>query len=412
MLKKLTVILLVAAMVMALVACGNQANTTASTAEGNSTAGSQSETKSGAEKIVLGYIGPVTGEGAPWGLVESQTFEMLVDKVNKEGGIIGKQVELKIYDTAGDAVQTTNAARKAIQNDGVVAFIGPDSSSSALALAEVCDEYGVPFMATCATNAKVTQLEDGTVRPNAFRACLSDPQLNQVLAQYAYNELNIKTVAIIYNIGDDYCVGCMQNFDKAFTACGGKIVATEAYQVGDVDFRAQLTNISNKEFDAMYIPATYKELGLIANQSRALGIDETFIGPDCWLMEDLFSIASESMEGGTFIVGIDTEASNLQTFKDEFKAIYGYDPGSVGADAFFTYDCFQVIKNAIETKNSAASADIRDAMENTKDLQCLTSVLSINPETHNPVRNAIICKIESSKFVNVDTFKSTEIEIK
>ena len=78
------------------------------------------------DTIVLGYIGPLTGESALWGEVESNTLKMLVEETNANGGIIGKQIDLKIYDNRGDAVETTNAARKAIQNDGVVAFIGPD----------------------------------------------------------------------------------------------------------------------------------------------------------------------------------------------------------------------------------------------------------------------------------------------
>ena len=77
-------------------------------------------------------MGPLTGESALWGEVESNTLKMLVEETNANGGIIGKQIELKIYDNRGDAVETTNAARKALQNDGVVAFIGPDSSSGAV----------------------------------------------------------------------------------------------------------------------------------------------------------------------------------------------------------------------------------------------------------------------------------------
>ena len=84
--------------------------------------------KKDSDKIILGYMGPLTGESALWGEVESNTLKMLVEETNAKGGIIGKQIELKIYDNRGDAVETTNAARKALQNDGVVAFIGPDSS--------------------------------------------------------------------------------------------------------------------------------------------------------------------------------------------------------------------------------------------------------------------------------------------
>ncbi|MBR3260697.1 MAG: ABC transporter substrate-binding protein, partial [Firmicutes bacterium] len=59
------------------------------------------EDQAEADTIVLGYIGPLTGESAIWGMVESYACQMLVDKTNEEGGIIGKQIELKIYDNSG-----------------------------------------------------------------------------------------------------------------------------------------------------------------------------------------------------------------------------------------------------------------------------------------------------------------------
>ena len=119
--KRLTAMALAAMMALSVSACGGS--------------------KKDENKIILGYIGPLTGESALWGEVESNTLKMLVEETNANGGIIGKQIELKIYDNRGDAVETTNAARKALQNDGVVAFIGPDSSSGAIALDEVCEEY-------------------------------------------------------------------------------------------------------------------------------------------------------------------------------------------------------------------------------------------------------------------------------
>ncbi|MDP4109302.1 MAG: ABC transporter substrate-binding protein, partial [Bacillota bacterium] len=208
MIKKILAVVLIAAFALSLGACGKKTE----------------EPKN----IVIGYIGPLTGDGSPWGIVERQSVEMYVNDVNAAGGINGKQIELKVYDTAGDSVQTTNAARKAIQRDGVIAFIGPDASTSAIALGEVCEEYKVPFITTCATNYKVTQNEDGSVHPYSFRACLSDPQITATVAEYAKEVLKINKVAIIYCIGDDYSVGCQQNFTDAFKKCGGEVVTTEA----------------------------------------------------------------------------------------------------------------------------------------------------------------------------------------
>ena len=359
------------------------------------------------DKIVLGYIGPLTGESALWGEVESNTLKMLVEETNANGGIIGKQIELKIYDNRGDAVETTNAARKALQADGVVAFIGPDSSSGAIALDEVCEEYKVAHITTTGTNYKVTQKEDdGSVRPYAFRVCLSDPQLGDIMGGYAFDKLGYKNVAILYEISSEYSLGITQNFTEAFEAKGGKVTITEAYKTGDVDFRAQLSKIKEMgEFDAFMVPANYKEVGLIAKQARALGIEQPFLGVDAWMMQDLFEVAKEEVQGAVFPCAMDVNDPNLQEFKTAYQEKWNMDPDKGGTDAYLAYDCFELIKYAIEKGGEATPEKIRENLENAKDVPCLTSVISIDPETHNPVRTASIFKIEGTEFAKLDEYR-------
>ena len=385
-LKKLMALCLAAAFILSLAGCGS----------------SKKE-----DTIVLGYIGPLTGESALWGEVESNTLKMLVEETNANGGIIGKQIDLKIYDNRGDAVETTNAARKAIQNDGVVAFIGPDSSSGAIALDEVCDEYGIPHITTTGTNYKVTQREeDGSVRRYAFRICLSDPQLGDIMGGYAIDRLGYEKVAILYEITSEYSLGITQNFTDAFEAKGGEIVASEAYKTGDVDFRAQLSKIKEiGDFDALMIPANYKEVGLIAQQARSLGIEAPFLVVDAWMMQDLFEIAKDEVQGAVFPCAMDVNAESLQEFKTAFQEKWDMDPDKGGTDAYLAYDCFELIKYAIEKAGEADPDKIRDEMENAKDVQCLTSVISMDPETHNPIRTASIFQIQGTEFVKLDEYR-------
>ena len=385
-LKKLMALCLAAAFILSLAGCGS----------------SKKE-----DTIVLGYIGPLTGESALWGEVESNTLKMLVEETNANGGIIGKQIDLKIYDNRGDAVETTNAARKAIQNDGVVAFIGPDSSSGAIALDEVCDEYGIPHITTTGTNYKVTQREeDESVRKYAFRICLSDPQLGDIMGGYAIDKLGYKKVAILYEITSEYSLGITQNFTDAFVTKGGEIVASEAYKTGDVDFRAQLSKIKEiGDFDALMIPANYKEVGLIAQQARSLGIEAPFLGVDAWMMQDLFEIAKDEVQGAVFPCAMDVNAESLQEFKTAFQEKWDMDPDKGGTDAYLAYDCFELIKYAIEKAGEADPDKIRDEMENAKDVQCLTSVISMDPETHNPIRTASIFQIQGTEFVKLDEYR-------
>lgn len=365
------------------------------------------ETDQPEDAIVLGWIGPLTGDNTIWGTAEMQSLQMLVDETNEAGGILDKQIVLKTYDNRGDPVETTNAAKKAIQQDGCVGLFGCNTSTCAIALSEVCEEFKIPQISATATNSKLTQDDDGTVHEYTFRVCLSDPQMGDLMAQYAYQELGIHSVAIIYEIGSDYSLGVTQNFTDSFTAQGGTVVASEAYNTGDVDFRAQLTNIASMDFDALFIPANYKEVGLVANQARSMGIDQQLIGPDAWQVDDLFSLAAEAMEGGYFVSGTDITSDSLQDFSDRFYALYDYYPSEVGTNAFFAADAFMLMKNAIETAGTVDSTLIRDALENTEGLQCLTSEITVLPESHNPLRAATIFTIQDSSFVRVTDYMLT-----
>lgn len=386
--KTMISIMLTALLVFALVGCGGGA--------------------SNEDEIVLGWIGPLTGDNTIWGTAEMQALQMLIDETNDEGGILGKEVVLKTYDNRGDAIETTNAAKKAIQQDHCVALFGCNASACTIALAEICNDLHVPHIAVTATNSKVTQNDDGSVRPYSFRVCLSDPQMGEVMAQYAYKEMGLQSVAIIYEIGSDYSLGVTQNFSDAFTSLGGNIVIKEAYNTGDNDFRAQLTKIAEKDFDALFIPANYKEVGLVANQARSMGITQQLIGPDAWQVDDLFTLAADAMEGGYFVSGTDITSDSLKSYGEKFEEHYGYYPSEVGTNAYFAADEYLMMKAAIEKAGEANSEKIRTALEETKDLPCLTSTITVRLEDHNPLRSATIFTIKDSAFVPVTDFTLTE----
>ncbi|MDD4833255.1 MAG: ABC transporter substrate-binding protein [Lutispora sp.] len=369
------------------------------------------ESNKKSDVITIGVICPLTGESTIYGDVLAKTVQLLVNETNANGGILGKQIVLKSYDNRDDAVETTNAARKAILNDGVVAFIGTDSSTSTIALVEVATEYEIPVVTSIATNSKVTMTDDGKVRPYAFRACLSDPQSGSIMGEYVVNELNYKNLAIIYEIGSDFSIGITNEFSESVEANGGTVTTKEAYNTGDVDFRAVLTKIKNsKNFDAIYIAAGYyKQIGLIANQARDLGITQPFITTEGAMSSDIFNIASNSIENMVFNVAVDTESPNVKPLIEKFVAEYNYDPSvNVAADCFLAYDAYKLLEGAIEKAGVVDSNAIRDALESTTDLKGLTSNISFVPETHVVIREVPICKIENGGFITIGLFEPSK----
>src|SRR5205807_4265514 len=125
-----------------------------------------------------------------------------------------------------------------IRKDGVIAVIGETASSRSLAAAPVAQQSKIPMVSPSSTNPKVTEVGD-----YIFRVCFIDPFQGGVIAKFAKDSLHANTAAIFYDQGQTYSVGIRDEFTKAFTAKGGKIVSEASYAASDKDFKAQLTKL-------------------------------------------------------------------------------------------------------------------------------------------------------------------------
>lgn len=356
------------------------------------------------DEIKIGYIGPLTGDGAPWGIAQVNMLKMLVEDTNANGGLLGKKVVLFYYDNRSDSVETSNAAKRLIQQDKVNAIIGTNSSSTSIAMASICEDNKVPMIATNATNAQVT-MKDAAVRPYTFRIILTDPQLGSIMANYTYNELNIKNVAMLYELGSDYSIGVKDAFKESFEKLGGKITTSEAYKTGDVDFRAQLSKIKETNPEAIFLPALYKQIGLAANQARQLGITAKLVGTDSWTTKDIITLAADAVEGSYLCTSMNIKDPALDGLKKKYDEKYNQKLEDMGSDGFMAYDAYMVLLDAINRAGSADSVAIRDALETTKDVKGCIGSISINAEDHNPEREAFIMTIENKDYKVVNKYK-------
>ena len=347
--------------------------------------------------IRIGYIGPLTGDSAPWGIAQSNVLKMLSEEINAEGGVLGRQLEFFYYDNRSDNLETVNAAKRLIQQDKVSAIIGTDASGTSAAMANVCEENKVPQL-SFGTNQNVTIKDDGKVRPYTFRMILTNEQLGGIIANYAYNELNTKTVGTLYELGSDYSIGVKEAFEAKFIELGGTITTSEAYKTGEVDFRAQLSKIKETNPEAIFFPGLYKQIGLAANQARQLGIECRFLGTNSWAMADILTLAGEAIEDTYFTSILDFDDPLLDELKGKYMDKYNEHLEDMAYDGFAAHDALKVLLDAINRAGSSDSVAIRDALEKTKDVQGCAYNISSDPETRNPDTQAYIMKVEGGKF--------------
>jgi branched-chain amino acid transport system substrate-binding protein len=334
---------------------------------------------------------------------------MAVEKINAAGGVLGKKIEVIAYDNRADRLEAVNVAKRLVEQDKVVAIIGPAQSGVTNAIREVNNAAKVPVVATTATNPKVTVNDDGTTVPYTFRVCFIDPFQGTVAAQFALKDLGAKTAAILYDVGDEYSQFLGKYFVEAFEKGGGTITANEAFRSGELDFRAQLGKIKGGKPDVLFIPTMQKEAALAAKQARDLGITSTFLGGDGWASPDLIDLAGPAIEGAYLVNIAALEDPAIQEFIKEYKATYNAEP--VLPNPLMAYDAALWLADAIKRAGSTDGTKLKEAMEQTKDLQVLTGLLTIDPATHNPLNKPATIqqvKAEEKKFIYVKTFVTTE----
>jgi branched-chain amino acid transport system substrate-binding protein len=359
------------------------------------------------QTIKIGNLVALTGPSATWGQSENNALMLAVDKINAAGGINGKKIEIIAYDSRADKLEAVNVVKRMVEQDKVVAIIGPGQSGVANAVREVNNSAKVPLIATTATNPKVTVADDGSVVPYTFRVCFIDPFQGTVAGQFAIKDLKAKTAATLYDVGDEYSQFLSKYFVEAFEKGGGKITASEAFRSGELDFRAQLGKIKDGNPDVIFIPTMQKEAALAAKQARDLGIKATLIGGDGWGSPDIFDLAGPAIEDSYFVNLAAMEDPLIQDFLKEYRAKYNADP--VLPNPLMSYDAMLWLADAIKRAGTTEGTALRDALASTKDLQVLTGVLTLDPKTHNPLNKpAVIQQLKGGKFIYVKTFVTTE----
>jgi len=346
-----------------------------------------------ADPIKVGYLAALTGDYAAYGQTEVNMAKLVVADINQAGGVLGRPIELVVYDTKTRNEDAVNAVRRMIENDKVVAIIGANSSGINIATAPIVDKGKVPQISTVGTNPLVTVTPQGKVRPYSFRICFTDPYQGELGADLAMTTLKKDRAAVLYNVGSDYAHGLREFFIKSYTERNGKIVADEGYRETDVDFRAQLTKIKNSGANVLFLPGMGKDMALIIKQASELGLDDiTVIGCDGY-GEFMNEIAGDAMKGTYWVNHTYLEDPVMAPIFARYKEVYKDDCKEF-VNGTMAYDATHWLADAIRRAGKAEGPAIAKALEETKGLKLNHAVLTIDPADHNPLKKAgIILRI-------------------
>lgn len=302
-----------------------------------------------AKELKVAVAGPFTGSAASFGEMIERGANLKADEINAAGGINGVTLKLVFEDDAGKDGEASLVAERIATNREILAVVGHFNSSCSLAGKPIYKRAGIVALSPGSTNVNVCKGSDWTFR-NLYR----DDFQGQFIAKYIKSVLpELKNVAVLFD-NDDYGRGLADAFTAEAKAVGLNLVASEAYDRDNTDFKAQLTSIGAKNPDGIFISGLYGQAALIAKQAREAGITAQFFGADGMDSPDFLKIAGRAAEGTylttPFLFGVENEAA--QVVAENFEAAYGVAPDTWAA---LSYDAVGMIAEAIEATYSATA---------------------------------------------------------
>lgn len=344
-----------------------------------------------AVEVKIGTVGPLTGGAATYGISILNGVKIAVEEAN-ESGELGN-VTLKLYseDTEGDWSKAANAFSKLIDIDGVHVIVGAVLSSETAAGGPIAMDAGVPTISPSSTAVDLT-----VGNPYLFRNCLSDEVQAIQIAEYAVEELELGSFAILYT-NNDYGVSLKNAFE---TKAGelAEVVAIETFMDNDENFKPQLTKIKQQNPDALFIAGYYTEAAKIAQQAVEMGMEVQLLGADGFHSDVFLEIGGDAVEGALFTSAFYAEDTTpaVQNFVTKYTQLFGEEPDMFAAQG---YDAARIVIEAIKSKGTS-SEQIRDGIAATRDYPGITGNTSIDTEG-DTLKDVLILKVENGAFVRI-----------
>jgi branched-chain amino acid transport system substrate-binding protein len=351
-------------------------------------------TAGAADTIRIGMLAPLTGPAAADGLSAQNSVKLALERVNAEGGLLGKKVELVGYDDRADAKESVALSRKLIEQDKVVAVVGGSYSTPMRAVAPIYQEEKIPFVAAYAVHPDITKAGNFCFR-NGFLGMVE----GKAAAYAAVKMLKAKRIALLVSdndFGRTLAEGFKYYIEKK---AGGAatIVSTQAYPMAEKDFKAYLSKIKQDNPDLIFSSGYYFQTGPVVKQAREMGITAPIMGEEGADSPKFLEIAGSAGEGFTITTNLnrDDKRPQVKKFLAAYEARYKIQPDMVGASA---YDAFMIICDAIKRAKSVKGEDIRNAISGIKNFSGLTGEIKRFTPEGEVVKDVQIQIVKQGRF--------------
>lgn len=338
-----------------------------------------------ADPIRIGSFLSVTGPASFLGDPELKTLQMYVEKINEEGGVLGRQLELVHYDDAGNASKARNFASRLIRSDRVDIIVGGSTTGATMAAVPMVEQARIPFISLAGAVVITTPVKEWVFKT---------PQSDYMAAVRILNDMKtqgLSKVGLISGTGGFGSSGREQTL-KAVKEIGGiEVVGDETYSGSDTDMTAQLTNLRNvKGVDTILNFGFGQGPAIVTRNYDQLGIELPFYQSHGVASDGFLELAGDSAEGLRLpaspllvpesLPESDPQKPVVEAYKSEYEERWDAKVSTFGA---YAYDGLMLAVAAIEKAGTTDKAAVREALESIQGHVGVTGTFNMSADDHN-----------------------------
>lgn len=334
------------------------------------------------EPIRIGAFLSVSGPAAFLGDPEQKTLEMVVERINAEGGVLGRKLQLFAYDDGGDAEKARTFAKRLLEQDRVDAIVGGSTTGTTMAVAALAEEAQTPFVSLAGAVVIVEPVK---------KWIFKTPHTDRMACEKIFVDLKarkLSKVALISGSG---------GFDKSMRGeClkvapkhAIEVVADETYGAADNDMTAQLTKIRASGAQAVLNAGFGQGPAIVTRNFRQVGLTLPLYQSHGVASKEYIKLSGPAAEGvrlpaaallvPDLLAANDPQKPVVTAYKRDYETRFKTDVSTFGGHA---YDGLMLVVNAIKRAGSTDKAKVRDALESTKGYVGTAGLVNMSAADH------------------------------
>jgi branched-chain amino acid transport system substrate-binding protein len=355
----------------------------AQTPSGKTTPAAPAKAPVTAEPIKVGAIFAITGGATNLGAPEAKTAEMFVESLNNAGGVNGHPIKLIVKDSTTTPAQAVSLAKRLIEEDKVLAIIGPSTSGETMAIKDICQE-GKTILLSCAAAETIVN----PVASYVFKTPQKDSDAARRILQ-TMKDLGITKIGVVTS-NDGFGLAGGKQLDALKGEYGITIAASETYDAKETDLTGVLTKVKGAEVQAVVNWSVVPAQALVAKNMKQIGFDVPLFQSHGFGNIKYVEAGGPAANGtifpcGRLLVADVLPADNPQktllvSYKTGYEKRYGDIASTFGGHA---YDALLLLTEAIEKAGSTDPAKVRDALENLQGVVGTGGIFNLSPTDHN-----------------------------